>query len=644
MRKTRRKLIQTSALGGIALLSGCSALGMGAKDSKLSEISDPEDSAWVSDGELQVKPYIESYMITDIDSDTASVEMLIMPNPVDDYKLTVHATPLDEFGDGWETTAINYDNHLIYEEDNWNSEKHGVNSALPQYTVNGHGDKIAEMTIPAKSAGLSSGQVSLPNAPELYDELKEFRENRPATIGIEEKKRKIYMKLKSQMDIPSIGDRYRSDLDIIVEDISETERERLRNESPIGGYLKGPGIDEQVTTYTMPPYIVDFDIEGEIPMYKPFVLTFSVHDENSVATPDDVIAQTPQCMRVGEEDFVFPTRGIHEVWENGLTGSFGLYYKPQSWVDVERPYYNTYEDGNKPDLYDSTDVYHTTKEEKENSNKWTVTRATNFGRFSNRLEIDSDFLPYEAPPFKLCGLRQKAYLDSPIQNLWSAEYEISEDQVENLSVDASNENPYHNYTRNEEVQNHPVVQDVASQLSDVCDRIGATQPIEKIRVVADFVQYFTHRDEGTGVWLSGQYPPGYNLRASLHPVRTLYNAEGDCVSFTLLANTILRTEHFGFDPDIAHIEDSNVFTADGREVGHVSTGIPFSQLEIDDVSEAHNTLMDPETSEEYYLEKYTLSDAQYYGDMGKTLYVELSGEIILGATKSGLVNSGIESY
>lgn len=644
MKQTRRRLIKASALGGITLLSGCSTIGMGTKDSKLSEISGPEDSAFVSDGELQVKPYIESYMITEIDSDTASVEMLIMPNPVDDYKISVHVTPLDEFGEGWDMMSVNYDTYLKYEDDNWVSKDAYAHNELPQYTVSGHGKKIAEMTVPSKSAGLSSGQVSLPNAPELYDELEEFRENRPATIGIEEKKDEIFTKLKSKMDIPSIGDRYRSDKDLIIEDVSDAERKRLRDECPIGGYLKGPGVDNQVTTYTLPPYIVDFDIEDEIPMYKPFVLTFSVHDENSVASPDDVIAQTPQCMRVGQEDFVFPTRGNRETWENGLTGSFGLYYKPQSWVDVDRPYYNTYEDGYKPDLYDSTDVYHTVKEEKENSNKWTVTRATNFGRFSNRLEIDSDFLPYEAPPFKLCGLRQRAYLDSPIQNLWSAEYEISKNQVKNLSVDANNENAYYDYTRNEEVQNHPVIQDVASQLSDVCDRIGATQPIEKIRVVADFVQYFTHRDEGTGVWLTGQYPPGYNLRSSLHPVRTLYNAEGDCVSFTLLVNTILRTEHFGFNPDIASIEDTSVFTASGRQVGHVSTGIPFSQLEIDDVSEAHNTLMDPKTSEENHLEKYTLSDAQYDGDSGKTLYVELSGEFILGATKSWLVSSGIESY
>lgn len=643
MKQTRRRLLQTSALGGLALLSGCSTLSMGTKDSKLSEISSPADSDWVSDGELQVKPHIESYMITEIDSDTASVEMLIMPNPVDDYKLSVHVTPLEEFGAGWETTTFNYDDHLLYEGNSWVSEPHGVSNDSLQYTVNGHGKKVAEMTIPAKAAGLSSGDVSLPSTPDLYDELETFRENRPAAVGIPDKQREIFTKLKAEMDIPSIGDRYRADTDIYLADYDEQEAERLKEEAPIGGYLKGPGIDEQVTTYTMPPYIVDFDIEGEIPMYKPFVLTFSVHDENSVVSPEDVVASTPQCMRVGEDEFVFPTMAFYEVWENGLTGN-GIFYSPQSWVDVERPFYNTYEDGNNPDLYDSTDIYHTTKEEKENSNKWTVTRATNFSRFSNRLEKDSDFFPYEASPFKLCGLNSKAYLDSPIQNLWSAEYEVTEEQANTVAVEDDGGIDYYSYTRNEDVQNHPVIQDVASQLSDVCDRIGATQPIEKIRVVADFIQYFTHRDEGTGAWFSGEYPPGYTLRSAIHPVETLYYTEGDCVSFTVLANTILRTDYFDFNPDIAKIDDTNVFTADGREIGHVSMGIPFSDLEIDDVSEAHNTLMNPDTSEEYHLERYTLSDVQYQGDMGKTLYIELSGELILGATTSYLANSTIQSY
>lgn len=582
-------------------------------------------------------------MITEIDSDTASVEMLVMPNPVDDYKLSVHATPLDEFGDGWETTTFNYDNHLIYEYGSWVSESLGAINEQIEYTVDGHGEKIAEMTIPAKSAGLSSGQVSLPDAPGLYDELEEFRENN-ASIGIDDKKREIFMKLKAKMDIPSIGDRYRADKTVYMEDYDKQEKARVQRESPIGGYLKGPGIDEQVTTYTRPPYIVDFDIEGEIPMHKPFVLTFSVHDENSVASPDDVIASTPQCMRVGEDEFVFPTRAHDEVWENGISGRYGLFYNPQSWVDMERPYYQTYEEGNNPDLYDSTDIYHTTKEEKENSNRWTVTRATNFSRFSNKLKKDSDFFPIDASPFKLCGLKSDAYLDSPIQNLWSAEYEVTEEQANSVAVEDDGGIDYYSYTRNEEVQNHPVVQDVASQLSDVCDRIGATQPIEQIRVIADFVQYFSHRDEGTGVWLSGQYPSGYTLRSAIHPVQTLYHTEGDCVSFTVLANTILRTEYFDFNPDIAHIEDTSVFTADGREVGHVSMGIPFSDLEIDDVSEAHNTLMDPDTSEENLLENYTLSDAEYYGDMGQTLYTELSGEVILGATQSYLAGSDIQSY
>lgn len=176
MMPSRRRLLQESVLGGLLLTAGCSGnqLSPGQQNRKEAfpnPITKPEDNPWVSNGVFQVEPYIESYMITTMDTDSVGVEMLIMPNPVDDHELTVHYTPLDEYGQGWDITSVNYDDALTYEDGEWISEDFGVFNDLLDYTVSGHGEQIASKTIPAKSAGITSGQVSFPSAPALYEQL-----------------------------------------------------------------------------------------------------------------------------------------------------------------------------------------------------------------------------------------------------------------------------------------------------------------------------------------------------------------------------------------------------------------------------------------------------------------------------------------
>lgn len=440
--------------------------------------------------------------------------------------------------------------------------------------------------------------------------------------------------------LPSIGDRYRDPMDLRVEDYDLLPE--LAKEAPIGAYFLGPGVDHQVTTYTLPPYVVEFELDREIPKYEPFVLTFSVNDPNSVADPEVVAASTTQAMRVGEDKFVYPTRGIDEV-RGDIVGSTGFFYNFQSWLDIER------DDGEvvQSELYDSETVYNNTKEKDEESRQWHITRATNYGRYSNKFEKDSDFFPTEPSPFSLVGTKGVGNLDSPVQNLWAVDYEITDTEARAASIDTFEyDKTFYNYTRNPAVQQHPIVDDVASQLRDICDRIDATQPIEQVRVVADFVQYFTHRDEGVGAFLTGEYPPGYDLSSHTHPVRTLYHTGGDCVSFAILGCTLLRTEYFDIEPEIAEIADTDIFTAQGREVGHVSMGIPLVELAIDDISgDSHISLVDKDSEiiDTLGSKKYTISKGSYFGPKGETMYVELSGELPLGAISTKFAGK-VDSY
>lgn len=293
---SRRRLLRQSALGGLLLTGGClgNPLPIGQKNRKeafLDPITKPEDNPWVSEGMFKVEPYVESYMITTMNADSVGVEMLIMPNPVDDYELTVHYTPLDEYGKGWDIKSVNYDDSLTYEDGEWISENFGVFNDLLDYTVSGHGEQIASRTIPAKSAGITSGKVSFLSAPDLYEKLIPEPNTTKPVGGTPTEDKQVYTQLKARINsLPSLDDRYRDPMDLRVEDYDLLPE--LAKEASIGAYFMGSGVDHQVTTYTLPPYVVEFEFDREIPKYEPFVLTFSVNDPNSVADPEAVAAST----------------------------------------------------------------------------------------------------------------------------------------------------------------------------------------------------------------------------------------------------------------------------------------------------------------------------------------------------------------
>ena len=636
MKHSRRKLIQAGVLGGIGLLAGCTdgqSPGNNAFDNLPQE---PNDNPMVVDGELQYPQLIQAPSIRSFDSDTLSLTTRIMPNPVDDYEIEVYITPLSEYGVGWDKKDPNPNYVYDSTEEEWVPKYHSP-IGFPDYTVSGHGTKIASRTIPSRAAGLSSGQVNLPRDSEEYERIKEMNESDELWKRSNNFERNAaFLELKQQMNLASIGDRWFTKDFYPVRGNFE-KRGEMAEKDPVGSYLIGPANHPTRVFPHQLPQILDLDIDGEnIPMHEPFVISIGVNDPNSVASRDDVIESTVQCMRVGEDDFVYPKseRYMRKEVAKGSTYS----YKPQEWIEVEPEEGNKY--GYESEWMDGDLLYNTIKQdESSNSRTWNVTRLTNLGRYSPKLDPHNEDYNVFNPAYMAYAIRPPYYLDTPYQNLWTIDYTITKEQIQELDEVTKSGNKVERWTKNSQVQEHPVIQDIARQLKNVCGRIDATETSEKVRVVADFVQYFTHRAEGTGVGYTKQLPAGYTLKDNVNPLRTLYEAQGDCVSFTILANTILRTSHFNMNPGIAHIEDTNVFTASGREIGHISTAISFDTMDADSVTDTEYQFID---SDNQY-SSITVSDAQYTEGSDKMMYVELSSPYMLGSGPSAWID-GLGSY
>ena len=653
MKYSRRQLIHGTAIGAIGALAGCTdQLPTGSNEIKEKafkwEPKSPEENRMVEDGQLKYPQLIQCPEIAKFDSDTLSVRMRIMPNPVDDYELEVYYTPLSEYGEGWTENHPHYSVTYNEEKGRWDTESY----TFPYYEVNGNGTKIASRTIHSKSAGLSSDEVDLQDLPddkqEIYEQLASKTREQSRSEGLEDytknskrtkedipniwlenhywetdyivERTTAFSKIKQDMDLPAIGDRWKYQRYLKV-DGDEEDRAELAKEVPVGSYLVGPENNAGQSVSHKAPYMLDFDIDAEkIPMNEPFVVSFGVNDPNSVASRDEALKSTVQCMRVGEDEFLHPTTNTGAGLE---FNSEGNYLKVQEWVEAEN--LGTPTDW-AVEWMDTSDIYKTIKEDDTGSERtWHVTRATNLGRYSPKLDPHNEEYNVFEPDYIAYGTRTPHYLDSPYQNLWSINYTITEDQIQELDTVDTTGNLVTQWSQNTTVQEHPVIQDVAEQLRNVCDRIDATENVERVRVVADFIQYFTHRADGTGAQVTGELPSGFTVQDNMNPLRTLYEAEGDCVSFTILANTILRTDYFDMEPTVGYVENSGFFTAAGREVGHISTGIPYDDLVIDSVEDTEYNLID---SDEF--ENISASEA----DFGDSMYVEMSSAYLLGSTST----------
>ena len=637
---SRRRLLNSIAVVSSAGLAGCSSNITSANQSNsqqqqqeeqpepVGEIEgyadSPEDCPYIENDMLQMPPYVRALDLFSISKDQAQVQFKTVPNPLGDYEIEVYLTPVSNI-DGWyrdvpfgpSDFSGDTDEPWVYHGD---SKPQG---GLQYRNISEHGEKVGSFVVPAEASGLYSGYVDIPD--DLGEEGVNYGPMPDILVdmdGIQGVENARIREDTAGMIIPPGG--------------REFEKHYRSDDFPCGAYFVQPN---NVDLVPHKPYVVNIDIEKDIPKNEPFILTFGVNDSNSPADRDKVVSETQEFMRIGENEFVYPSRHIKD--QNQAMKSDGIsdyrYWRNAQWVnDSEQP-------------YGSEKIYRNIKSESGDSREWTITRISNFSRFSSRVN-DSELFGVNSGDLRreyLYGDFSTGKLDAMLQHLWSVNYNIDKSTVEeaknldNMPYDKE----YYNYTRNPEVQNHPVIQDVASQLRDACDQMGIKNQTAELRVVADFVQYFTHTfEEGRKEFLNGEAPEDWKMSHN-HPVATLYYGQGDCVSFTILANTILRTDYFGYETDIAHVSGESTFTGLGRSVGHISMSVPFTDLDVDSIADADNSIddRDYDPSEDIVLANSVMDEATYLNNGESHLYIELSGELMLGITKYNLAKN-LEPY
>lgn len=148
--------------------------------------------------------------------------------------------------------------------------------------------------------------------------------------------------------------------------------------------------------------------------------------------------------------------------------------------------------------------------------------------------------------------------------------------------------------------------------------MGSDHPSEQVRVVADFVQYIGHLSDGVTEFGQG----GTLFTGTAHPVVTLHEGTGDCKDFTVLANAILQQDPFNMNPSAIVLPDIFEYVAEGSDdrnsVGHVSTAIPISEMEFDEVGP--ETVTSPVNGE---YETVHINGEEY-------VYIETSGPFHIG--------------
>lgn len=324
--------------------------------------------------------------------------------------------------------------------------------------------------------------------------------------------------------------------------------------------------------------MLDFELEEEPPMYEPFVFTFtwSGGDVRS-GREGEVITSSQQVVRT-DDGWVYPRHtddgniptspnwngsGIHnDVWEG----------------------------------YDAEDVYLNKFEAVDDTTAANIVRLSHYGRWSekpselasegNRKDDSRDYSTTGAGEF--IGTTSPDYFNAPLNNLWSVDYEITEGQVEEAKSVAASQKPQtgneladvYEMINSPEVVNHEIVQEIAQKIGDVCEGRDATAPTEQLRVVADFVQYLDYAYfENFTNSPTGNYS---SARGTAHPVETLERGFGDCKDYTVLMNALIQQEPFNFNPRAGVFNDIDVFSADDID-GHVSTGVPLEELEIEGI-------------------------------------------------------------
>jgi len=550
-----RRLFLTTVGAGAAALAGCTdELSLDGSDDESSGDDDSDDGPQneneqrkmmlVEDGKREYGHNIYLVDLLDISTKGFSAELTTTVNPVADYEIHAHITPLtDEYTGDWEfikPAAHTYSSPPEYNDTTHEWEGQWRNARLKYVVDDGVEKPAASVTVPKDAFG---------------------------------------------------------------------------NPEELPGGARGDMGGHPVETRDAHgfPIVIDFDFDQEPPMYEPFVLTFTWEDENTHSNRSgEVVTNSMPIVRTNDDTFVHP-----RILD---TGDFNLLRQP-NW------------DGQGLDDFDGyslDDVYVEDIETEDSVVKGTVVRFSHYGRFSEKFaaiardgrsksdtvysEVGDEFLSTVYPKF----------LDGAVLNPWSLTYEFSEETVEEAQAIAESygapDDPsihgVHDLLTDSEVMNHEVVQDVASQLGDVCDRIGATEPTEQLRIVADFVQYFDHT-----VTDLGEIPGDIQLApGTSHPVKTLERGYGDCKDYTVLGNALLQQDPFNFTTHAGHYSDVSWVTAVEDEIGHVSTIVRIDDLEIDSVSDDD---INPDGPLVFVEETLNIDGDEY-------VYVEMSAQFPIG--------------
>lgn len=639
---TRRKFL-TLLGAGTAGLAGCStSQNNPVNDTNTTDTTDappseedipdhtPETSAYVENGQLTVRPFVDVFGFVGATGDTVDLLMTAMPNPVADYDINVHYTPLSAVDTEWRIKPVRTGLYSgvkpEYDEENnvWSvGDRVGAVTTIREAKENGV--QIGTIEVPSESAGLMGAGVKDPYERDDIDAIYDDEEN-TVTFASDESEERFWEWIEN--NIPALGYDYTDYVQRMIETDALLKSEFQYN---TGSWFSGsepitPPFMKKISFSLSDSQISDLGLtrhrdEG-FPEQEPFVLTFTVDDPNAKYNdPDKIVTQTPTAVASPSDanslytpDVRIPDNSIEtslqKNWSKGITNG-------DEWKEVGLDEY--YQDVD----YSSDGSVTEAK----------ASRLTNYGRYSPKMERYSQRLidsptPRTRAPEQFLATEPFAYLDSPIQSAWTISYQVESEDMLEAQQDAvriknanSRSDAYEKIAAN--AQGYDVIQDVIHQLRQVCDNIGTETPTEEVRVVADFVSNMTH------IALN-QNPPegsleGFGTPGQQHPVWTLYNQTGDCEDFTVLANTILSSDEFGYTPSVA-VADSLSFSRSSSDISHLSTSIPMSELEIEDARD--DAIMEFRTELGVYIQE----DVQYSHNGEKYAYVEMSAPFPIGTT------------
>lgn len=586
-----------------------------------------EDSQYVEGGEMTVRPHVGVYDAYYRMGNDIYVTMSAMPSPVENYNIKVHLTPLEETESEWTLRTptnpfVGGGENIYYDS---SSKKWRPDGSDPhrfyERRVAEHGEHFATLEVPSSAAGLVSEDVT--NPLKLSD-----AEYTPEDLRKAE-----------SADSPS-QEWYRSELRNQMSDIGIDYHPAVKNTTggptPVDLFEElgvVGGFPTQDIFPEIPPYVVKFDTsETNFPYHKPFVLTFGIEaDKAPDVEPESVVAQTPQMHKSRASSGLIrpqriPINGSPQSMQNSWGG---VTYSPErgeterglpipeteSYKSEDFRLINTHRRG----------VLHSGEHRFDRTR---VSRISNYSRFSPYLgELIEQWSEYgrdiDNQGSSLHELVSSPAISSPVQNLWSIDYVVTEQQMEDANRAVSdvepgsfNPEPYEEMVQRSSVKDHPVVEDVAQKLGRVCQNINATHPSDKVRVVADFVQRFPYFEEA-GYSDSRTFLGTYGPQ---HPVWTLFYRAGDCQDFSVLINSILRQDPFDMDPSYGFIEGFGAFSK--QVPGHMSSVIPAEDLGVSGYSDSFR-----------YNDRDGINEALGYEKNGSQyLYLESVAPYIIGRT------------